>query len=294
MSRLLRGRYFVLVVFLIIGLSVSVNLIFHTIWAPRAGEKVASIEPSGWYAREEFVTIRRPDPIELALTGRSPNTASHQGVARDKEHYYTFDTDAIYKFNLQWQKVKSAKDINRSLKLGTNHLGDGEEYDGKIYLPIEVYRKCSNFSNQNIVMFDSQTLKYVNHFDISKQKAEISSLTIDPHGGRNGIIYTTSFCDGSKIWAYDLLSGVLLGTIELSQKIPHIQGIAVKDGYFYITEDVKDIVWLVSGDGRVLRQLIHYPSRNLEGVDFTGDTLLLTSDQGQQKIISTWRPRIND
>ncbi len=274
--------------------STALHLAFYTVWAPKAGENVASIEPSGWFAREGLIVIRRPDLLELVLSGRSPNTASHQGVARDREYYYTFDTDAIYKFDMRWQKIQSAKGINHYLELRTNHLGDGEEYDGKIYLPIEIYRKCSNFSNQNIVMFSSQTLKYVGHFDISKQKAEISSLTVDPHGGRNGIIYTASFCDGSKIWAYDLLSGVFLGTIALSKKIPHIQGIAVKDGFFYITEDIKDIVWLVRGDGRVLRQLIHYPSRNLEGIDYTSDTLLLTSDQGQQKIISTWHPKVND
>jgi hypothetical protein len=37
---------------------------------------------------------------------------------------------------------------------------------------------------------------------------------------------------------------------------------------------------------------LHYSARYLEGIDYTGDWLLLTADQGKGvKTISFWRPK---
>jgi outer membrane protein assembly factor BamB len=51
----------------------------------------------------------------------------------------------------------------------------------------------------------------------------------------------TSYCDGSKIWEYDLSTFALIGTLPLSQPIIAIQGITWANGKFYIAQDLGTI-----------------------------------------------------
>lgn len=64
---------------------------------------------SSQYTREATVPLKIDQELDFLMYSQSPDTSSHQGIARDQKHYYTFDTDAIYKFNLDWQKVSSSK-----------------------------------------------------------------------------------------------------------------------------------------------------------------------------------------
>lgn len=276
-------------ILLILTASMAIAIIIHF--------SSLSLEPDPTPpATDEFVKkdseVAIKNSYDFMKFGVSPNIFSHQGIARDSTNFYTFDTNTIYKYDSDWKKQNTSNRVNQKVNIGTNHLGDGEEFGGELYVPIENYRNCRRNSNQNIAIFDSKTLSYSRHFDISHQRAEVSSLTIDARAGQNGVIYTSSFCDGSKLWKYDLKSGQFLGTTKLPVNIPSIQGISYRDGNFYITEDRKDLVWRINLKESTANEILHYSARYLEGIDYTGDWLLLTADQGKGvKTISFWRPK---
>lgn len=226
------------------------------------------------------------DPFEsYSITSVSPHTGSHQGIATDGTYYYTIDTDSITKYDSSW--VQSAQLLNANQSIGvntTNHLSDGDYYNGKLYVPVENYvHPCVSSTNNYIVTWNASDLSFDNKIDVSGMGFSSAGLVIDPNAGDNGIIYNISYCDGTKIWKLDLSTGAYLGAINLSQPILNSQGITMKDGYFYISDDLNDIVWKVASDGTVLNSILSYPhvaSGSLEGLDYNTNNLLVLIDQG--------------
>lgn len=177
--------------------------------------------------------------------------------------------------------------LNANQSIGvytTNHLSDGEYYNGKLYVPVENYvHKCVSSTNNYLAIWNASDLSFDTKIDISGLGFSSAGLTIDPNAGDNGIIYNISYCDGTKIWKLDLATGAYLGAINLSQTISDSQGITMKDGYFYITDDLNDVVWKVDQNGTVLHSVLSYPhvaSGSLEGLDYNTNNLLVLVDQG--------------
>lgn len=226
------------------------------------------------------------DPFDsYSITSVSPHTTAHQGVATDGTNFYTFDTDAIAKWDATWTKTNELLNANQSIGVNTtNHLSDGEYYNGKLYSPVENYvHPCVSSSDNYLAIWNASDLSFDSKIDLSGLGFSSAGLTIDPDAGDNGIIYNISYCDGTKIWKLDLSTGAYLGAIDLSQTIPNSQGITMKNGFFYIVDDLNDIVWKVDQDGTVLHSVFSYPhvaSGSLEGVDYSTDNLLILIDQG--------------
>lgn len=226
------------------------------------------------------------NPLEsYAITSVSPHTGSHQGVATDGSNYYTFDTDSITKYNSNWTQQAQLLNANQSIGVNTtNHLADGEYYNGELYVPVENYvHPCVSTTDNYLAVWNASDLSFNRKIDISGLGFSSAGLTIDPNAGDNGVIYNISYCDGTKIWKLDLSTGAYLGSINLSQPILNSQGISLKDGYFYIVDDVNDSVWKVAQDGTVLNSVLSFPhnaSGSFEGIDYSGDKLLALIDQG--------------
>jgi hypothetical protein len=180
--------------------------------------------------------------LQPGITFISPNTFSHQGYAFDGTNHYTFDNHTIYVWSndLSWTSIAS----NTSVFTGTsgiNHLGDGDYYNGQLYVVGEYWNGCGSYTNQSLLTFDAGTLQRLSVHNVSADAHEVSGLAVAPADGANGIIYVTSYCDGSKIWEYDLSSFALLGTLPLSQNLPAIQGITWAGQLFYIALDSGNI-----------------------------------------------------
>jgi hypothetical protein len=176
--------------------------------------------------------------IQGQITFISPNTFSHQGYATDGTNHFTFDNQAVYVWSndVNWTSVASNMAVFSGVS-GLNHLGDGDYYDGKLYVAAEAWRSCGNYTNQSIGVFDATTLQRLSVHNVMADAHECSGLAVVPADGSNGIIYVTSYCDGSQIWKYDLQTFALIGTLPLSRSIPYIQGIASANGKFYIAQD---------------------------------------------------------
>jgi hypothetical protein len=174
------------------------------------------------------------------LTFISPFLACHQGYATDGTNHFIFDTTRIFKRanDDNWTVLRANIQPFIGLTNLVTHLGDGDYYDGKLYVVGEVWRGCGNVSNQSILVFDANTLERLDVISVSNQNHEVSGLVVVPEHGKNGVIYVTSFCDGTKIFRYDLKTFKFLGARVLQPAIPQIQGITYHSNVFYLSSDL--------------------------------------------------------
>jgi len=213
----------------------------------------------------------------------SPDIKSHQGYATDGTNHYTFDNQTIYKWqdDQKWSLMASNRMPFAGLT-GLNHFGDGDYFEGKLYIVAEAWGGCTNYTNQSILVFDATSLARLGDHSVSAQHHEVSGLAIAPRQGLGGVIYVTSYCDGSKIFKYDLQTFDYLGPLALSQPLSDLQGVAWHEGRFYLPEDGGSI-YTLGGDGHV--SLIYHDSHSgsHEGLKYAGDGLRWLIDEGPGK-----------
>ena len=213
----------------------------------------------------------------------SPDIKCHQGYATDGSNHYTFDNQTIYKWHndLNWSFVA----INTTPFAGVsglNHFGDGDYFQGKLYIVAEFWAGCANFTNQSILVFDAASLARLEAHNLSAQRHEVSGLAIAPSDGAGGVIYVSSYCDGSKLFKYDLRTFDDLGPFPLSQTLSSLQGVACHDGRFYVPED-GGAIYTFSGDGHVSRLYVDLHNGSHEGLKFVQDGLRWLIDEGPGK-----------
>jgi hypothetical protein len=210
----------------------------------------------------------------------SPDVNCHQGYATDGTNHYTFDTQAVYKWrnDEKWSLLASNTTVFAGIT-GLSHLGDGDYFEGKLYVVAETWAGCTNFSNQSIVVFDAATLARLEVHDVSPQHHEVSGLAIAPFGDQNCLIYVTSYCDGSKIFMYDLQTFHYLGFVPLSRTLSDLQGIAWHEGRFYVPED-GGAIYTFTRSGKVSWAYQDKHKGSHEGLKFAGDGLRWLIDEG--------------
>ena len=248
-------------------------------WAPRAVGLAVTI--AGFSTLPAW-SQNHPGPAYREIYV-SPDVKSHQGYAYDGTNHYTFDNQTIYKWrdDENWTLLDSNKTALAGLT-GINHLGDGDYFQGKIYIVAETWSSCTNFAFQSILVFDAGTLHRLEAHNVGAQGHEVSGLAVSPHEGIDGIIYVTSYCDGSKLFKYDLVTFDYLGTLPLTQTLNGLQGVAWHDGRFYVPED-GGALYSFGVDGRVslIYRDLHVGSH--EGLKYFGNGIWWLIDEGRGK-----------
>jgi hypothetical protein len=213
----------------------------------------------------------------------SPDVKCHQGYATDGTNHYTFDNQVIYKWrgDQKWSLMMSNNAPFAGVS-GLNHFGDGDYFEGKLYLVAEFWMSCTNYASQSILIFDATSLGRLEVHNISAQHHEVAGLAIAPSEGAGGVIYVASYCDGSKIFKYDLRTFEYLGPLPLSRPLSNLQGVAWHGGRFYAPEDGGDIYTFMA-DGRV--SLLYHDTHNgsHEGLKYAGVGLRWLIDEGPGK-----------
>lgn len=209
------------------------------------------------------------------LISTSANTGCHQGVTFDGTYYYVFHTDAIKKydanFNLVAQNTSALTGIS-----GVNHLGDGDVHNGILYVVVETYVDINTWSGMQIARFNASDLSLIGTWDISAQNHETSSIV---YCEDDGVLYVTSFNDGSKFFKYSPANGSYLGALTLSSTIAQLQGITYWRGAFWVNEDVNDSTLRVEYDGTVKYRIWGASGGgSYEGIGHSDDTLLVFHD----------------
>jgi DNA-binding beta-propeller fold protein YncE len=164
---------------------------------------------------------------------------------------------------------------------GYDHLGDGDYFENKLYVPAEQYVSCSNHGNSAVLVFDSGTLARVSVFPLHGNQ-EVSGVVVRPESRQ---LWVSSYCDGSQLWVYDLDHMSLLRTVQLSPVVPAIQGLGYHDGFFYLAQNSGTIRRMYL-DG-VSEQVYATDSPGAhEGLDYSQGELrwLIDEGPGEQKI----------
>jgi len=202
---------------------------------------------------------------------------THQGVAVSPDHYYTFHTNRIDKYDRDWNLISQNTDPFNGLS-DVNHVGDGDYYDGKLYVPVCHWdASTETSSNKHIVVYDADTLSMIEAHPID-EPPNPSSITIDPD---DGWILISSYESGGsdKVYKYSLSDFSYLGYIQLPQAIVYTNGIAYKDGYIYLTDEAGNI-WKAPIDGSTIELWGYFPYSGIaqEGIDWDGEYLLWLND----------------
>ncbi len=182
--------------------------------------------------------IRQTSRPEFAESWASPEVNCHQGYATDGTNHYVIDTGAIYRRrnDAGWTLAGSNMAPFSGLS-GIDHLGDGDYYDGKLYIVGERWGGCTNVQRQSILVFDAGTLGRVGAHEVSEQGHEVSGLAVAPRASGGGTIYVSSYCDGRKLFEYDLATFEYTGFFALSGEIPYTQGVTWTGSMHYAAGD---------------------------------------------------------
>ena len=76
----------------------------------------------------------------------SPDVKCHQGYATDGTNHYTFDNQVIYKWrgDQKWSLIASNNTPFAGIS-GLNHFGDGDYFEGKLYIVAEFWASCTGW-----------------------------------------------------------------------------------------------------------------------------------------------------
>lgn len=229
-----------------------------------------------------------PSVVEHSLSHQtlstSPGLSSHQGIARDGTYYYSFDTNALKKWNTSWSSITTNTDPNGDVCATCNHVGDGDIYNGQIYIGVEKWNSCADTSAHNIAKFSTTDLSLTSTTDISTTLSgvTVAGVAVDATAGANGTIYIVDYCNSSYIYRLDLSDYSDLGAITLSSSISNMQGIDVKGNQLYVSSASASGVIRVDLDGTV-RYMVKKGAA-VEGIDILGNSLMVLDVVSTDKV----------
>lgn len=207
----------------------------------------------------------------------SADINSHQGYAADAQRHFIFDTSVIYRRDAAWSLITS----NRSPFIGTSgidHLGDGDYFEGQLFVPAEQFDTCRSFGNEHVFVFNATTLVREQVHSISAIGHEASAVAVD---GPNNAIYVSSFCDGARLFKYNFPSLSFDRTIDLTAPIHEIQGLAFRDGFLYASSESQRAVFGIDPlTGTVTEVLRIAEAGSYQGIDYSQNELRWLIDRG--------------
>jgi hypothetical protein len=195
-----------------------------------------------------------------------------QGVANDGTFFYFSGTYSLDKTDLSYTSVKSnALAIPLQLSLaGSNHIGDIDVYNGKIYAPIE---DGSAYQHPKVVLYDTSNLSSGTIYDIPQnlQTQGVPWIAID---APRAFAYLAEWNPTTQ------LNRFTLSTMQYASSLPmtppsgvtlgRIQGAEVFEGALYLcTDDSGKTVYKMNLDtGTVLKLFSIQTTGEVEGITF--------------------------
>jgi hypothetical protein len=231
----------------------------------------------------------------FGLVNQSANLGVFQGYASDgatsDSVNYFFDTHALYLSSSpnRLNVVASNRDV---LVPDTNHMGDGDVYDGKVFGVIEHWAGCrASTAPIYIVIFNGQTLARERYIEITADLPEASGIAINPDSNE---AIVTSFCDPNNLYVYGMEDWRLRRKIPLSIPVPGIQGAAFRQGVLYIAQ-TKGALYGLRLEDNAMRFLFQASMHGeFEGLDFHTSQLRWLVNQAQnQHILYSYAPTQN-
>ncbi len=163
-----------------------------------------------------------------------------QGITTDGEYFYGFGTlkvigyCAITKLDVATGEIVKTAGYcvpSELTKKGYTHFGDGDYYDGKLYVAVE----DNGFKKPAIMVYDAETLEYLNCYYVPEQgigDGHIPWCLVD-----NGVIYYSQFDNVNEIKMISLEDGSYLGSKKLDAELFAVQGGDFDGEYLYLATD---------------------------------------------------------
>lgn len=229
------------------------------------------------------------------------SVAGRQGIAVDSNFYYISSSTALYKYDKKGNLLAKNEEPFKGLKKASNHFGDIDIYQGKIYTGIEWFVDGVGKDIQ-IATYDAKTLKYDKSidFDPSSGQEEVCGITIDRV--RN-MAWMADWVNGRYLYRYDLSTGKYAGKVHLRPAPQYQQGIYYADGKILISSDDGDADYFetdniyivdVSNIAKTAAYVKHYKEMKefkrageIEGVsvDPSNDDLLVLTNRGSRIVL---------
>lgn len=218
-----------------------------------------------------------PVHYEFAEVSQSPDTGAHQGYATDGTVHFMFDTAGVQRrADAAWNLLKSNSQPFNGLT-GYNHLGDGDYFEGKLYVVGEYYKSCDEHSQASLFIFDSNSLERTQVVDWSADGTEMSSVAVNADTRE---LWVSSFCDFDHIRVYDLDTFAFKRSITLNPSIRAIQGIAARDGSAYLADTYGGLYRMSSDGSTMLVYRTNLKEAEHEGIDYSQNDLRWLIDAG--------------
>lgn len=251
--------------------------------------QIAAVGGTTTPASSLLTTVYSNQTSEPTNSYTSPNVEVTQGYCTDGTNHYLISNTSIAKLDSTWTTVATNTDPLSGIA-NVNHCGDGAYHDGKLYIPVERFATTIDFGSQYICVYDAVTLERISANDVSAQGHEVAGCAVAPNEGATGIIYVTSYCDGTQVFKYNLGDFSYVGTLALSPPGSAYQGIAYKDGCLYLSNEGAKKVTRVTPSGATSNYIVSTADA-VEGLDFTQDELRWIVTTGASTNIRYYEPQ---
>jgi hypothetical protein len=200
-----------------------------------------------------------------------------QGVTTDDNGHWWFSCyQAILRTYYKWgaERVLHLFPIPSALsKLGDNHIGDIDQYDGKIYTGLEDGPK---YLHPHVGLYDAWNLKFEKDFSlpVAWQPDGVPWVAVDP---LNHHAISSQYNNTTKINVYDLDTLAPVEQIPMSHMVNAIQGAKVHHGALYMSANAPDnknfqIYKMVLATGTVITVGdLPSPRAEVEGLTFSSN-----------------------
>jgi len=225
---------------------------------------------------------------------------ARQGIATDGERYYASSSKALYTYSKGGELLAANEQALEGLPLAANHIGDISVYQGEIYAGVELFEDGRGQDIQ-IAIYDARTLRYKRSIAWQPEsgQVEVSAVSVDV---QSKSIWLTDWVNGSYVYRYDLETGAYIGKLHLRAPPQWQQGIAVRDGFLFITaddgdaeDDEVDNLWRVpaeTGDTAAYTSLEHgfhefARAGEIEGIafDHQAGEMIVLSNRGKRIVL---------
>ena len=212
---------------------------------------------------------------EIRRSSKSDTVNARQGYTTDGIYHYCIFTTAIYKYDSDWNLLTS--NTSPFPDSTVDHLGDGQYYNGKLYIPVS-YWDGTTANNEKILVFDADSLSLLEYYDIESVNPEASGLTIDENNDR---LVTVAYCTSRytifKLSDFPTVTVIDQGTLPDGQV--RCQGVfwKEKENCFYVTvhvENYENYIHLYNStfSDRINRFVVNIGSfQEIEGIDYSID-----------------------
>ena len=163
-----------------------------------------------------------------------------QGVAAEGKLRWVSGSTSLSLYDEEWNLLATNSDpFSTGYELEVNHIGDIDVYQGEVYCGVELFVD-GEAKNIQIAVYDGETLELSRTFNFEAESGqdECSGITVNPDEGTVDMCAWTDA--GNYLYRYDLQTGAYLGKVELVPAPKWQQGVAYRDGFYYLSADDGD------------------------------------------------------